>query len=49
MPWHDVHCAVNGEAARDIAINFIQRWNTVNGLEGPARALSSTVDTKVCP
>eukprot|EP01102_Stenamoeba_stenopodia_P004549 TRINITY_DN1484_c0_g1_i4.p1 TRINITY_DN1484_c0_g1~~TRINITY_DN1484_c0_g1_i4.p1 ORF type:complete len:1275 (-),score=210.16 TRINITY_DN1484_c0_g1_i4:125-3949(-) len=27
MPWQDVHMKVNGEAARDVALNFIQRWN----------------------
>ncbi len=24
MPWHDVHMSVDGEAARDVALNFIQ-------------------------
>jgi len=28
MPWHDVQIGVDGEAAYDVAINFIQRWNT---------------------
>ena len=27
MPWHDVHMSVDGTAARDVARNFIQRWN----------------------
>lgn len=27
LPWHDVQVKVTGYAARDIAINFIQRWN----------------------
>eukprot|EP01094_Clydonella_sp_ATCC50884_P003043 TRINITY_DN1233_c1_g1_i1.p1 TRINITY_DN1233_c1_g1~~TRINITY_DN1233_c1_g1_i1.p1 ORF type:complete len:751 (+),score=180.37 TRINITY_DN1233_c1_g1_i1:116-2254(+) len=27
MPWHDIHAMVNREAARDIAQNFLQRWN----------------------
>lgn len=26
-PWHDVQCKVEGEAARDIAVAFLQRWN----------------------
>jgi phospholipase D1/2 len=26
-PWHDVQCQVEGEAARDIAFAFVQRWN----------------------
>lgn len=25
MPWQDVHIAVEGEAAKDVALNFIQR------------------------
>lgn len=27
MPWHDEALVVNGEAARDCARHFIQRWN----------------------
>jgi phospholipase D1/2 len=27
MPWHDIHSLVYGEAARDLARHFIQRWN----------------------
>ena len=27
MPWHDGHYVVYGEAARDVARHFIQRWN----------------------
>ncbi|KAG9348974.1 hypothetical protein JZ751_029291 [Albula glossodonta] len=27
MPWHDIGVAVQGEAARDVARHFIQRWN----------------------
>lgn len=27
MPWHDIHALVYGEAARDLARHFIQRWN----------------------
>jgi len=27
MPWQDIQCKVVGGAARDIARNFIQRWN----------------------
>ncbi|KAI1726716.1 phospholipase D active site motif domain-containing protein [Ditylenchus destructor] len=27
MPWHDIHSVVYGEAARDVARHFIQRWN----------------------
>jgi phospholipase D1/2 len=28
MPWHDEVLVVAGEAARDCARHFIQRWNT---------------------
>lgn len=27
MPWHDVHAVCDGAAARDVARNFIERWN----------------------
>jgi phosphatidylserine/phosphatidylglycerophosphate/cardiolipin synthase-like enzyme len=27
MPWHDVHCRLEGQPARDVARHFIQRWN----------------------
>ncbi|EGG14833.1 phospholipase D1 [Cavenderia fasciculata] len=27
MPWHDVSISIDGLAARDVATNFIQRWN----------------------
>ena len=27
MPWHDIHMRCEGDAARDVATNFIQRWN----------------------
>jgi phosphatidylserine/phosphatidylglycerophosphate/cardiolipin synthase-like enzyme len=29
MPWHDVGAMVMGNAARDVARHFIQRWNAV--------------------
>jgi phosphatidylserine/phosphatidylglycerophosphate/cardiolipin synthase-like enzyme len=25
-PWHDIHAKVEGPAAVDVAINFIERW-----------------------
>ncbi|EQC38995.1 hypothetical protein SDRG_03948 [Saprolegnia diclina VS20] len=27
MPWHDVHCRLEGLAAMDVARHFIHRWN----------------------
>jgi phospholipase D1/2 len=27
MPWHDEGLVVFGQAARDVARHFIQRWN----------------------
>lgn len=27
MPWHDIMISLDGEAARDVAMNFILRWN----------------------
>eukprot|EP01124_Arcella_intermedia_P031282 TRINITY_DN7024_c0_g2_i1.p1 TRINITY_DN7024_c0_g2~~TRINITY_DN7024_c0_g2_i1.p1 ORF type:complete len:446 (-),score=107.75 TRINITY_DN7024_c0_g2_i1:67-1236(-) len=27
MAWHDVHVKLRGAPARDVAINFIERWN----------------------
>ena len=27
MPWHDITCSVEGDAATDVALNFVQRWN----------------------
>ncbi|PAA48524.1 hypothetical protein BOX15_Mlig021482g1 [Macrostomum lignano] len=27
MPWHDIGCVVGGNAARDVARHFIERWN----------------------
>lgn len=29
MPWHDVATVVYGQAARDVARHFIERWNAV--------------------
>ncbi|MES1910524.1 MAG: hypothetical protein MHM6MM_003104 [Cercozoa sp. M6MM] len=28
MPWHDLAVRLNGSAARDIARNFVERWNS---------------------
>ncbi|KAI9471840.1 MAG: hypothetical protein EXX96DRAFT_581892 [Benjaminiella poitrasii] len=29
MPWHDIHTAMTGPPARDIARHFVQRWNFI--------------------
>ncbi|CAO3699468.1 unnamed protein product [Rhizopus microsporus] len=29
MPWHDIHTAMVGPPARDVARHFIQRWNFI--------------------
>ncbi|KAJ2784835.1 hypothetical protein H4R18_000869 [Coemansia javaensis] len=34
MPWHDVHMAMIGQPARDVARHFIQRWNFVKSCKG---------------
>ncbi|KAJ2691788.1 hypothetical protein H4R19_006287, partial [Coemansia spiralis] len=34
MPWHDVHMAMIGQPARDVARHFIQRWNFVKSSKG---------------
>ena len=28
-PWHDAHALIEGPAARDVELNFRQRWNSV--------------------
>ncbi len=28
-PWHDAHALIEGPAARDVELNFCQRWNSV--------------------
>ncbi|KAJ1255844.1 hypothetical protein BS78_K149800 [Paspalum vaginatum] len=30
-PWHDIHCRVEGPAARDVLDNFEQRWRKQGG------------------
>ncbi|KAJ2493585.1 hypothetical protein IWW37_000451 [Coemansia sp. RSA 2050] len=38
MPWHDVHMAMIGQPARDVARHFIQRWNFIKSSKGMAKA-----------
>ncbi|CAM0881074.1 unnamed protein product [Alopecurus aequalis] len=35
MPWHDVQCALNGPACRDVARHFVQRWNYAKRNKAP--------------
>ncbi|KAL0081875.1 hypothetical protein J3Q64DRAFT_1643019, partial [Phycomyces blakesleeanus] len=38
MPWHDVHVAMLGPPARDIARHFVQRWNFVKSTRAKDRS-----------
>ncbi|KAG2212699.1 hypothetical protein INT47_000676, partial [Mucor saturninus] len=38
MPWHDIHTAMTGPPARDIARHFIQRWNFIKSNRSKERA-----------
>ncbi|KAI7866085.1 hypothetical protein BDF14DRAFT_1818672 [Spinellus fusiger] len=37
MPWHDIHVAMVGPPARDIARHFIQRWNYIKSMRAKDR------------
>ncbi|ANB15305.1 phospholipase D [Sugiyamaella lignohabitans] len=37
MPWHDIHMAVIGQPARDLARHFVQRWNYLIRHKRPSR------------
>ncbi len=36
MPWHDVHCRIQGPAVFELSMNFVRRWN------GTARSYESS-------
>ncbi|KAJ1964017.1 hypothetical protein GGI12_001689 [Dipsacomyces acuminosporus] len=38
MPWHDVHMAMIGQPARDVARHFIMRWNFIKSSKGMAKS-----------
>ncbi|XP_041824546.1 phospholipase D1 [Melanotaenia boesemani] len=40
MPWHDIASVVHGNAARDVARHFIQRWNFTKLVKPKYRSLS---------
>lgn len=40
MPWHDIASVVHGQAARDVARHFIQRWNFTKIMKPKYRSLS---------
>jgi hypothetical protein len=46
MPWHDVGVRVTGQAARDAAWHFVQRWNFVKVSKGTPNPSSPIV--RVC-
>jgi phospholipase D1/2 len=33
MPWHDIHSRIEGPAARDVSVNFVQRWNKASDFQ----------------
>ncbi|EKE42518.1 hypothetical protein ENUP19_0184G0011 [Entamoeba nuttalli] len=33
LPWHDIHCKIEGEAVNDIERNFIEKWNKICKVE----------------
>ncbi|KAJ2158966.1 hypothetical protein GGF46_003371 [Coemansia sp. RSA 552] len=37
MPWHDIHMAMIGQPARDVARHFIQRWNFIKSSKAMAK------------
>lgn len=39
MPWHDVHSVTFGDAARDVARHFIDRWNATKVHQSPPAPL----------
>lgn len=41
MPWHDVDICVYGEAARDVARNFVERWNHHKDVAYPHKSIPS--------
>lgn len=34
LPWHDIHCSIEGPAAFDVERNFVERWNQLRHRSG---------------
>jgi phospholipase D1/2 len=51
MPWNDIQCKVAGPTARDVAINFIQRWNLAirSGKNALTLKVNDTFQNEVLP
>ncbi|ETI43713.1 hypothetical protein F442_11304 [Phytophthora nicotianae P10297] len=49
MPWHDCHCRLEGQPARDVARHFIQRWNYSVSTRKKSRKLHHLVPMKDYP
>uniref|UniRef100_A0A6B2KZ92 phospholipase D n=1 Tax=Arcella intermedia TaxID=1963864 RepID=A0A6B2KZ92_9EUKA len=44
MPWHDIQMAVDGLAAKDVARNFIERWNwAMSGSDNPPKGVKTYI------
>ena len=52
MPWHDIHCMLVGECARDVGRHFIHRWNFTLAAKGSSRRPHTnycySLDVAVC-
>ncbi|CAH0491128.1 unnamed protein product [Peronospora farinosa] len=49
MPWHDCHCRLEGQPARDVARHFVQRWNYSVCTRRKSRKLHHLVPMKDYP
>ncbi|RLN10907.1 hypothetical protein BBJ28_00015764 [Nothophytophthora sp. Chile5] len=49
MPWHDCHCRLEGQPARDVARHFVQRWNYSVSTRKKSRKLHHLVPMKDFP
>ncbi|CEG39220.1 Phospholipase D, Pi-PXPH-PLD [Plasmopara halstedii] len=49
MPWHDCHCRLEGQPARDVARHFVQRWNYSVSTRRKSRKLHHLVPMRDFP